>query len=302
MGLRDLFRRGGDHSDRTLTEPIGTGAEPAADVDGAGRSGVDRRRTFLDPALQAEFEQRGFVVVDLLDAEAVAAVTSSFETMDHVWQDDYEWVEGFDTSIYDPRADYRAAVLDAVEAEVGPAMARILDDHRILFANFVVKHPDSEAVPPHVDWTFVDEDRYSSVTIWCPLVDTTPENGTLGLVAGSHHRIGFLRAANIPSFERCEDAVADIDDRPVIPLRAGQAIVLDNRAVHFSPPNTSDAPRVAIGCVAAPVEAPLRHYWQDEDERLLEFELERSFYLSYVIGRPPSEADGVVGIRVAAND
>jgi hypothetical protein len=284
MALRDVFRL------RTAARNAPAPPTPA------------RRRTFLDPAAQAEFEDRGFVVVDLLDRPAIDSIRRRFDELDHVWQEAYEWVDGFDTSIYDGRADYRAQVLEAIEAEVAPAMATVLDDHRIMFANFVVKHPDSNAVPPHVDWTFVDEDRFSSVTIWCPLVDTTAENGTLGLVAGSHHRIDFLRAANIPSFERCEDAVEDIDDRPLIPLRAGQAIILDNRAVHFSPPNTSSELRVAIGCVAGPTEAPLRHYWQDEDDRLLEFELERSFYLSYVIGQPPADADGVLGVRVAVPD
>lgn len=287
MGLRDVFRR------RTVARGAAAAPPPG---------GPERRRTFLDPAAQAEFEERGFVVVDLLDQPGVDRIRRRFDELDHVWQEAYDWVDGFDTSIYDDRAEYRARVLEAIEAEVAPAMAAVLDDHRIMFANFVVKHPGSNAVPPHVDWTFVDEDRFSSVTIWCPLVDTTAENGTLGLVAGSHRRIDFLRAANIPSFERCEDAVADIEDRPLIPLRAGQAIILDNRAVHFSPPNTSPDLRVAIGCVAGPTEAPLRHYWQDEKERLLEFELERSFYLSYVIGRPPADAGGVLDVRVAAVD
>lgn len=287
MGLRDVFRR------RTVARGAAAAPPPG---------GPERRRTFLDPAAQAEFEERGFVVVDLLDQPGVDRIRRRFDELDHVWQEAYDWVDGFDTSIYDDRAEYRARVLEAIEAEVAPAMAAVLDDHRIMFANFVVKHPGSNAVPPHVDWTFVDEDRFSSVTIWCPLVDTTAENGTLGLVAGSHRRIDFLRAANIPSFERCEDAVADIEDRPLIPLRAGQAIILDNRAVHFSPPNTSPDLRVAIGCVAGPTEAPLRHYWQDEDERLLEFELERSFYLSYVIGRPPADAGGVLDVRVATVD
>jgi ectoine hydroxylase-related dioxygenase (phytanoyl-CoA dioxygenase family) len=260
---------------------------------------VARRRTFLDPDRQRQFEDAGFVVVDLLDDDAVAALRAGYRAMEHEQREVYEWVEGFDTSIYDDRPEYRAAVLELIETNVAPAFASVLDRHRIMFANFVVKQPGSNAVPPHVDWTFVDEDRYSSVTIWCPLVDTTPTNGTLGLVTGSHRRIDFLRAANVPSFERCEAAVADIEDRPVVSLRAGQAIILDNRVVHFSPPNDTAEQRVAIGCVAAPVEAPLRHYWVDDADQLLRFELDRSFYLTYIIGRPPSEADGVLDTVVA---
>ena len=255
---------------------------------------IDRRRTFLDDDLQARFEDVGFVVVDLLDPSGVASLLDRFSAMDHLAPERYDWVEGFSTSIYDSRPDYRASVLDAIEEHVAPAFEPILDRYRIMFANFVVKEPHSDQVPPHVDWTFLDEERFSSVTVWCPLVDTTVENGTLGLVSGSHRRIDFLRAVNIPTIERCEAAVADIGERPIIELSAGQAIILDNRAVHFSPPNTTDQPRIAIGCVAGPVEADLHHYWKDEDDRLLRFQVERSFYLSYVIGTPPAEVDGVV--------
>ncbi len=254
----------------------------------------ERRRTLLDPQLQHQFDATGFVVVDLLDPEDVRSLRTRYSELDHEQRNSYDWVEGFDTSIYDARPEYRQQVLQIIEDHLGPALEPVLDRYRIMFANFVVKQPHSDSVPPHVDWTFVDEDQYSSVTVWCPLVDTTTANGTLGLVTGSHRRIDFLRAANIPTFERCENAVQDLEDRPVIPLRAGQAIILDNRVVHFSPPNTTDEQRIAIGCVAGPVEAALHHYWMDDDEQLLRFELDRSFYLTYVIGSPPSTASGIL--------
>jgi len=245
--------------------------------------------------LQCRFEEVGFVVVDLLDEATLATIAARYDAMDHERREHYDWVDGFSTSIYDGRPEYRRQVLEVMDEHVQPALADLLDDYRIMWANFLVKQPGADPVPPHVDWTFLDEDRFSSVTIWCPLRDTTPENGTLGVVSGSHHRIDFLRAANIPTFERCEQAVADIDDRPIIPVRAGQAIVMDNRVVHFSTPNHGDEPRVVVGCVAGPAEAELHHYWQDEQEQLLRFDIDRSFYLDYVIGEPPHRSSGVRG-------
>lgn len=79
-------------------------------------------------------------------------------------------------------------------------------------------------------------------------------------------------------------------------LRRGQAVVMDNRVVHFSLPNETDDVRVAVGCVVGPVEAELHHYWLDTDaDRLLRFELDRSFYLGYSIGQP-NGADGVLRV------
>lgn len=252
----------------------------------------------VDPGLQSVFERDGFVVVDLLDEDAVAAIARRYEQMDHTLPDSYDWVDGFSTSIYDPRRDYRAQVLDVMETHVAPALQDVVDDYRVVWANFLVKQPGADPVPPHVDWTFVDEHRFSSVTIWSPLSSTDASNGTLGVVRGSHERIDFLRPSNVPTFQRCEDAVADIEDRPLIELKPGQAIVMDNRAVHFSTTNGSDAPRVALGCVAGPAEAELRHYWNDQDERLHRYTIDRSFYLSYVIGTPPTTAEGVLATDV----
>lgn len=257
-----------------------------------------RRATLRDPALQRRFETDGFVVVDLLGADAVDEISRRYASMDHARRDRYEWVDGFSTSIYDSRPDYRAQVLDVMDDVIAPALERVLDDYRIMWANFLVKEPGADPVPAHVDWTFLDETRFSSVTVWSPLLDIDEHNGALGVVTGSHRRIDFLRAANIPSFERCESAVADMSERPVLALAPGQAVIMDNRTVHFSTPNAASRPRVAVGCVAGPAEADLHHYWQDDRDRLLRFTIDRSFYLTYVIGTPPSDAGGVLSVDV----
>jgi hypothetical protein len=257
-----------------------------------------RRATLRDPELQAQFERDGFVVVDLLDDDAVGAIAQRYAAMDHEPPDTYDWVDGFSTSIYDRRPSYRREVLEVMDTHVSPALDRVLDNYRIMWANFLVKQPGADPVPAHVDWTFLDEDRFSSVTVWTPLLDTSPDNGALGVVRGSHHRIDFLRASNIPTFERCEAAVADLSDRPVLTMRPGRAIVMDNRTVHFSTSNSDGSPRVAVGCVAGPTEAELHHYWSDEQDRLTRFTIDRDFYLTYVIGTPPSNADGVLSTNI----
>lgn len=260
-----------------------------------------RRSTLRDPELQRQFAEVGFVVVDLIDPATVFALRQRYDSMDHEQRTQFDWVNGFNTSIYDKRPQYRAEVFDLMQEHIGPVLEHVLDDYRIMFANFIVKDPHSDMVPPHVDWTFLDEQQFSSATVWCPLVDTTPANGTLGLVSGSHKRIDFLRPSNVATYERCELAVADLEDRPVISMRAGQAIVMDNRVVHFSPPNTTDLDRVAVGCVVGPTEAELHHYWMNEDSELMRYQIDRSFYLNFVIGEPPAQAGGVLGSSVVSD-
>lgn len=268
--------------------------DASAALPGTGSGG--RRRTFHDPDLQATFERQGFVVVDLLGPDAVAELRSGYDAQEHTHLSDYPWVEGFETTLYDPRPSYREQVLQQAERVVGAALDAVLLDHRIMFANWVVKVPGSAEVPLHADWTFLDEDRYSSATVWCPLIDTSVEldNGPLGVVVGSQRVIDFLRVANIAAYDRCVEAVSGLE-RHVPHLRAGQAVIMDNRVVHFSLPNRTDQTRVALGCVVGPTEAELHHYWLDEQGALLRFELDRSFYLNYTIGQP-NGADGIIGV------
>lgn len=246
--------------------------------------------------LQAAFARDGFVVVDLVGPEGVARLADRFEAQHHTPHDEWPWVHGFETSLYDPRRAYRAQVLHDAEAVLSKALEELLVDHRVMFANWVVKQPGADEVPLHADWTFLDEERYRSATVWCPIVDADLEldNGPLGVVVRSHEVIDFVRIANVPSYDRCVEAVASLERR-VVPLRAGQAIVMDNRTVHFSTPNRSAEARVALGLVVGPSEAELHHYWLDPESNLRRFRLDRSFYLSYAIGSPEG-TEGVLGV------
>lgn len=251
------------------------------------RPAPERRRTLLDADQQAAFERDGFVVVDVIDAATVGELHRRYEALEHHRHTEYPWVDGFETTMHDPRYEARAQVLRDAEEVLQPAIDAVLDRYRIMFANYVVKRPHGDAVPIHADWTFLDESAFSSVTVRFPFEDCSVElaNGPLGMVAGSHRRVDFVRVANIPTFERCEELSADLDH--VVPsLTAGQAIVMDNRVVHFSPPNHTDRTRVALGLVMGPVEAPMHHHWQHEDGRVLRFEVDPEFYLDYAIGQP----------------
>lgn len=255
-----------------------------------------RRPTFLDQELQRSFARDGYVVVDLLTPAEVDGLQQRHEALDHVRRDRWDWVDGFETSLYDDRPSYRRQVREVAEAVVVAPLGRVLDRYELMFANWVVKLPGASEVPLHADWTFLDEARYSSVTVWCPLVDTSIElaNGALGVVVGSQEQIDFLRVANVPCYDRCVEAVRHLD-RYIPSLRAGQAVILDNRVVHFSPPNQTGAQRVALGCVLGPAEADLHHYWLDPQDQLLRFELDPDFYLDYTIGAP-ERAAGILSV------
>lgn len=236
-------------------------------------------------------------MIDLLAPDEVARLASHYDSLDHEDRTEWPFVDGFHTSLYDQRRSYRESVLSAYEDVMGPALDRVFDAHRIMFANYTVKLPGADEVPLHVDWTFLDEADFRSATVWCPLIDVDSDvgNGPLGVVVGSHRRIDFVRIVNVPCYDRSVALTEDLE-RITLDLRPGQAVVMDNRTVHFSQPNHTDAARIVASCVIGPSEATMHHYWQSPDDgRLFRFALDREFYLTYSVGDPWS-AEGVVRV------
>ena len=76
----------------------------------------------------------------------------------------------------------------------------------------LVKWPGQDgAMGTHQDWTFVDERRFRSVTVWCPLVDVEQRNGALELLPGSHRILTHARCS--PSLpETYQDPLAGLGD------------------------------------------------------------------------------------------
>lgn len=255
--------------------------------------------TFRDPRLQEQFARDGVVVVDLVDPELVAELRGAYDRLENPADVDGPLAEGFHTTIYDGRRSYRAEVFDLIRSTVEAGLDELLVDHHVFLANFFAKRPGAAAIAPHVDWTFVDEQAHSSVTVWLPLEATDLHNGTLGVALGSHRNVDFIRAVNYRDND-LHAAMSAGDDRSVsYSLSTGQAVLMDSRLLHFSASNNSDRLRLAAACVAAPRSAPLFHYWLDDAQTLHRLELDPEFYLQYRIGTDPRPADGVLEVRAA---
>lgn len=264
------------------------------------RLGRRRRATFKDRDLEQQFRRDGFVVVDLISPDEAAGLRAAYDHLDHRASWDSPFAEGFHTTIFDGRTAHRGDVLATIEAHLGAALDEVLVDHRMFFANFTVKASNAGPVPVHLDWTFVDEGQHRSATVWCALHDIDERNGALGVEVGSHLKTDFIRAVNRRDYD-AQEAGGDGSTRRLVSLRAGQAIIMDNRSLHYSAPNSSAGLRVAATCVVAPRTADLHHYWVDDEDHVWRFTVDRRFYLSYTPGQLPEEAAGVLRKDLVAN-
>ena len=139
-------------------------------------------------------------------------------------------------------------ILDAVESLIGSE----------LFANPVynvrpkVPKVAAGAVPWHQDKSYwPDANANPVITAWIPLVDSTLENGCLHLIPRTHKK----RAVKHGQEEYSGTGYLALDDEYVeerkkeiiaLPMKAGSAVLFNDRLIHSSTPNTSDHVRWSV--------------------------------------------------------
>lgn len=241
------------------------------------------KQLFRDARVQAEFEKSGYVVIDLLDQAQVDELTGFYNGLKNASTPAY----GFQVSLDNESPDFVRSVSERLVKTVRGSVDRLFQHHKIFTASFVTKAKNPlGVVPPHQDWTFVDESQFWSATIWCPLVDVNMDNGALGLIKGSHRLYDHVRPSPSPQYTPpFKDQLFSIFPYlNIVELRAGQAVVFDNRTLHASPPNITDQTRVAFGIGITQEGADIRHYYMlpGQQKPLMEgYEVQQEFFYNY---------------------
>lgn len=199
----------------------------------------------------------------------------------------------YDFTFIDKNPDYKRKVFKIITEYFEPHMNRILDDFRPIIANYIRKKSDTGEVPLHQNWAFADEKKCTTVSIWCPLVDSTVENGTLQVVPGSQKRFGQFRGPMIPW--ELDEIKTEIINKHLIPLetKAGDCVVLDDSIVHYSAINKTPGLRLAIQLICVPSEKPSIHYhldFQKNPDEIQVLEVSDCFYMEF---NPWKKPEGV---------
>lgn len=236
---------------------------------------------FDSPSLQTQLDQNGFVLIDFIGSETVDTLTE-FYTKGLDLGDQKGFKVGLDMkdkAVVKETTSFLKSILQ-------PTAKAVFQDSKIFTASYVVKYPGAEAiVPPHQDWTFTDESKFASYTVWIPLVDTIIENGALCVIPGSHTFFDHPRSSPSP---QSKSAIADhmftlFPYAKAIPMKAGQALIFNNKTIHASPPNVSENPRLAVGIGVVNSNAPLWHYYQSpkQGNTLEKYQVDEEFFIQY---------------------
>lgn len=252
------------------------------------------RKVFNDPELQQKFDKDGYISLPFISADKVERLKELFfETLPksggQITAGDITTVETdsstltYDFTFIDKNPDYKRLVFDLITKEFAESATKYLHNYKPIIANYIRKRVDTGEVPVHQNWAFADERKVSTVSIWCPLVDSTRENGTLEVIPGSHKRFAELRGPMIPW--ELEGIKNELVDKYMVPIntKAGDCVILDDSIVHYTRPNRTPNLRLAIQLILIPEEAPSIHYHLDHNQpnEVKVWEVDHDFYMEF---------------------
>ena len=144
------------------------------------------------------------------------------------------------------RHRHEPEILDLVESILGP-------DFYLWASNFFAKGPHTrETIGWHQDAYYWPMVPHHSVTVWLAFTEVDEENGAMKIVPGSH-TAGVIEHQRYNPGETdsvltllLEEGSFREDTAVSLCLRPGQVSLHDDRAVHGSPANPSDRPRVGL--------------------------------------------------------
>ena len=238
---------------------------------------------FKDANLQEQFEKNGFVKIPALEQEQIDQLLQLHKELNLKDEKGY----GFHVGMDNADKELVKNMVSRIKEVAMPKVEDNLTGAQVFTASFVLKEPNPQGVvPPHQDWSFVeDEKKHCSVTCWIPLQDVNMENGCLGVIKGSNRFFSSVRPSPSPQVGTpLKNHMYTIF--PYLELqemKAGEALIFDNRTFHASPPNTTESPRIAVGLGFTQVEAEIRHYYlkPGTDDTLLKYEIDPEFFLKY---------------------
>ncbi len=235
------------------------------------------RKILYDDNSQQDLMKKGYTKVSLLSQTEVSYLLSEIDKLhpDDKFTPSSEKTFGNTChfTFLDTNIEYRRKVNNLIREVFSPYVNQILIDYKILTGNLFVKPIGMGNVHAHVHWNYTEKLNDTSITFWCPLVDTNEENGTLQVVEGSHKIMSDINGPAMTFyFDNFIDKIIADYSTPVY-AKAGEAVIFDGSLIHWSADNKSDKPRPAIQVDNIPSESIPMVYYNDHSSSDNKFEM-----------------------------
>lgn len=235
----------------------------------------------LNSELQNQLNERGFIKIKLLDETTVKDLLNFFRSRPNPKNEKF----GFHVTLDLKSSAEIDEISNFIKNTIQPFADAFFKDYKFISPRFAVKEPNENSlIPPHQDWSFVDEEHFQSYNLWIAITPSTFRNGTLGFLPGSHNKLTNIRATPLPLFKvPFNDYAYELTESlEFIELEEGEAFFFNNRLIHASKPNTTSEARINIAIETTHKEAALLHYNLSPDNKtILEYQIDESFFTKY---------------------
>ncbi len=233
------------------------------------------RTAFFEKEREDSIAHDGCVVVDFLDSGELLKVRQGIGKLGFGVENETK----LRISITQDGVEKRNEIFEELSPVLQSAADKFLQNYKLIRIAIFDKLPGGDGVRIHQHANLVDESKYRSLATWLPLTETTVEMGTLYVVKGSHEFSNHVRSYDdyYRAFNGVSRSLIKRYSTPFL-LKRGQAIIFDDRLIHWSPPNKSSEIRTAIQLELVPEEAELAIYYRTNEHELLKYAIDRKTY------------------------
>jgi hypothetical protein len=212
-------------------------------------------------AIKQALADTGYILVDISDNSVIKQLEELYQNFHHSKPEN----GGMFYSLYSHDISYRKSIHDSIGTALSPLFQQWFSDYKIVINSYIIKHPGPKSeFNLHQDSTGLNEWKYSPLSFWMPLQDTTIENGCMWVIPSSQKLFSPYRGI---SFKTLFDEHYDLLQPYLIPIevKKGQALLFDNRIVHLSGENKSNKARAIVMSGIFPIEADIISCYRDNE-------------------------------------
>lgn len=208
----------------------------------------------LNPSHDKEFKENGyFIIENFFSSNQIEDLYTYYKSL--AFEESPELTSSIKLSSFEKSTK----ISNHLNAYFSAALNRYFQDYQIGSGVFIMKGSGEASVSSlHQDCNVVDERKYTSVTLWCPLIDVNEENGCLQVIPKSHKWFSVIRSFNTPSYFVDFELVAD--RLKALPIKKGSVVVFAHSLIHGSKPNYSGVYRPVASFSLTSANAKPIHY------------------------------------------
>jgi hypothetical protein len=247
-------------------------------------------RLFKDQDLENKICEKGYAIVPVLPPDVVKKLKN--ETNSFIKTLPPAYLKGFLSLGRVMEPDLRSRSTQIIREYFIPSLYEYLQEDKVEIRSGVhlIKLPGTNGLLDiHQDSSMVDERKFLSVYAWAPLQHTHKWNGTLNIIPGSHLLGNIHRSLNV--YNPFVNYLQNLRKYEIpLSVKPGEVVFFHSALMHSSSLNYSWKKRVAINCFIKPKDAPLTHYFRDEQtpaDKVEKYEVPPEFYFEEdIMARP----------------